>query len=132
MFSVNSSLSALSAYGKKIGVHADNIANMHSEDFKRSRAILKEGADQNVTVEIERVDSPQYPVTEISASQTADNQSNSAEAAFEDSLINSESNNVDLATEIVETKIAQRGYEANIKIIQTQEEMIGSVLDLLS
>ena len=116
MFSVNSSLSALMAYGKKMSVHANNVANAYSEGFKRSRAILKEGGNHDVTVEIDRLDSPEYPVSDTSENQTVHN----------------ESNNVDLATEVVETKICQRGYEANLSFIKAEDEMTGTILDLLS
>ena len=39
--------------------------------------------------------------------------------------------NVDLTEEIPQTITAQRGYEANLKLIETQDEMLGSVLDIL-
>jgi flagellar hook protein FlgE len=116
MFPVNSSLSAVAAYGKKMSVHANNVANAYSEGFKRSRAILKEGANHDVTVEIDRIDSPEYPVSETSENQTVHN----------------ESNNVDLETEVLEIKICQRGYEANLSFIKTKDEMAGTILDLLS
>jgi len=132
MLSVNTSLSALMAYGKKMGVHANNIANMHSRDFNKSRAIIKEGADQTVTVEIEQIESPAHPITGIGESRIAENESNPADTSPDDSLSNNPSNNVDLATEIVETNVAQGGYKANLKIIESQNEMIGTILDLLS
>lgn len=115
-FSVNTNLSALKAFGKKMGVHANNIANMHSKGFKKSRAVLKEGADQTVTVEIDRIDSPNYPISKTSGDQ----------------IRNNESNNVDVATEIVGTMTSQRGYEVNSTFIKTEEEMTGTILDLLS
>jgi len=132
MLSVNTNLSALMAYGKKMGVHANNIANMHSRDFEKSRAIIKEGADQTVTVEIEQIESPAHPITGISESRIAENEPKPADTVPDDSLSNNASNNVDLATEIVETSATQRAYKANTKIIEAQEEMIGTILDLLS
>jgi flagellar basal body rod protein FlgC len=133
MFSVNSSLSALMAYGKKMGVHANNISNMYSKDFSKSRAILREGVDQTVTVDIEQVESSTYPITGISDSQLTENESNPSDTtSVEDSLAGNTSNNVDLATEMVETNIAQNGYKANLKIIQKQDEMVGTILDMLS
>jgi flagellar basal body rod protein FlgG len=131
-FSLNTSLSAVMAYGKKMGVHANNIANMYSEDFNRSRVRFTEGAGQTVTAEIEEVASPVYPVSGTDENQLNENESNPAGAASNDSLVDNTTNNVDLATEIVQTNIAQNGYEANLKIIQTQDEMIGTVLDLIS
>jgi len=132
MFSINSSLSALMAYGKKMGVHANNIANMYSEDFNRSRVIIKEGPDNNVSTEIERVDAPEYPVTDIDQGQVTENEDQPSETTLEDMPPLNQSNNVDLATEIVGVTVAQNAYEANIKVIEAQEEILGTILDLLS
>ncbi|MBW2304960.1 MAG: flagellar hook protein FlgE [Deltaproteobacteria bacterium] len=42
-----------------------------------------------------------------------------------------EQSNVELAKEITDTIPLQRGYEANIKTIKTQDEMLGTILDIL-
>lgn len=42
-----------------------------------------------------------------------------------------EHSNVDLATEIPSLTLAQRHYEANLKMIQTEDEMLGSLLDIV-
>jgi len=115
--SISSNLSALMAYGKKMGVHANNVANMNSEGFQKSRAILTENPEQHVSVEIERIASPEYPISE-----TADSQGITGEP----------DNNVDLATEITETIITQNGYEANTVMIKAEDELVGTILDLLS
>ena len=41
-----------------------------------------------------------------------------------------EHSNVDLAREITGTLPLQRGYEANLKVIQTEDEMLGNLLDI--
>ena len=120
------------AYGKKMGVHANNIANMYSEDFKRSRVVIKEGPDDNVSADIERVDAPEYPVTDIDHGEVVENEDRHPDPTLEDMPPPNRSNNVDLATEIVGVSMAQNAYEANTKVIKTQDEMLGSVLDLLS
>ena len=43
-----------------------------------------------------------------------------------------ETSNVDLSQEIPNLMIAQRGYEANIKTIQAQEKVLGSLLDIIT
>ena len=116
MFSVNSSQSALMAYGKRMGVHANNVANANSDGFKKSRAIMKEGVNNDVIVEIDRMDSNEYPASENPENQTVRN----------------ESNNVDLEEEMVGINICRRGYEANLSVIKTKDEMAGTILDLLS
>ena len=114
-FSINNNLSALRAYGAQMGVTANNIANTDSEEFKRSRALLKEGPNQDIQVEISKIDSPGRILTEV----------------IEDELIERELSNVDLSKEITQTVQIQRGYEANLNAIKTQNEMLGSVIDIL-
>ena len=113
--SVGSSLSALRAYGVKMAVTSNNIANMNTNEFKKSRALLKEGAIGNVEVEIDRIDTPGHPVIEVAGDQ----------------ITEKESSNVDLAEEITETILTQRGYDANLIMIKTQEEMSGSIMDII-
>ena len=116
MHSLNSNISAIMAFGRKMAVHADNVANINSNGFKKNRAILKEGPDRNVTVDIERIDPSARPVPEIS----------------KDEVVQNESSDVDLATEVTEMMITQNGYQANSAFIKNQEELIGTILDLLS
>ncbi len=40
--------------------------------------------------------------------------------------------NVDLAAELLNLGIAQRAYEASLKVVETEEEMSGSLLDALN
>ena len=42
-----------------------------------------------------------------------------------------ESSNVDLAEEIVNLQTAKHGYEANLKTLETEGEMLGSLFDIL-
>ena len=114
--SVGSSLSALGAFGVKMGVTANNIANVNTEEFKKSRALLKEGSHNNVEVQIDRIDSPGHSVIETDEGQIREK----------------ELSNVDLAEEITETIPTQRGYEANLMTIKTQDETLGSLMDILS
>ncbi len=112
--SVNAGLSALRAFGSKIGVHADNIANMYTNGFRRHRAVLKSTENQTVAVEIDRTPSPGG-----TASKTSEDQAPMVES------------NVDVAREMVGAMTSQKGYEANAKAIKTGEEMAGTLLDLL-
>ena len=56
--SIKGTISALSAYEKKMAVISNNVANSQSEEFKKSRADLMEGSYGAVEVEISRIDSP--------------------------------------------------------------------------
>lgn len=110
----NTSVSAILANGKKMGVHANNIANMYSEGFKKSRALLKEGANQTVDVEIEPVIQKVDAGSETSVNQTPDIP-----------------DHVNLAEEIVGSMLAQRGSEMNAVAVTVQDEMVGTIIDLI-
>lgn len=113
--SIGSNLSALNAFGKKLGVTSNNIANSETEGFKKSRAVIKEGENNEVEVEIKRIDTPGPIVSEV----------------VDGNITEKELSNVDPAEEIPQTISIQRGYEANIKVIESQEEMLGSILDII-
>ena len=113
---LNSSISALQAHVKKLGVTAHNIANVNSEGYKKYRATMEEDPLGGVQVDISRVDSPGHPYKVVENGQS----------------VVKETSNVDLAEEIPNLMIAQRGYEANLKTIQTQEKVLGSLLDIVT
>ena len=113
--SVNSAISALQAYKSKLRVTANNIANVNTDEFKKSRTTLEEGTNGGVQVNIHRVNTPGFRYK-----------------AFEgDQLAEKESSNVNLEEEIPEMMVTQRTYEANLKVLQTQNKMLGSVLDIM-
>ena len=113
--SLGANLSALDAFGKRMQVTSNNIANADSLGFKKSRALIKEGLNNNVEVEVTRIESPGHILTETVEGKPSEK----------------ESSNVDLTEEIPQTISTQRGYEANIKFIETQEEVLGSILDII-
>ena len=114
--SIGNNLSALNAFGTGIGVKANNIANSDSENFKKSRAINIEGKNGEIKTEIRKVDQDNE-FSSIDPNETA------SEA---------QPSNVDLTEELPGMIIDQRGFEANLKAIETKEEMLGSVLDIIA
>jgi flagellar basal-body rod protein FlgC len=114
-FSIQSTLSAIKAFGEKMGVTANNIANVQTEEFKKSTATLVEGPRENVDVEITQPDIPGPVIVDETDGQ----------------LTQKEMSNVDLAEEIPQTIIAQRGYEANLATLRTQDEMVKSIIDII-
>ena len=112
---ISSSISALSAFGKKLGVIANNIANVNTEGFKKSRAIFNEGSHGGVQVSINRVDTPGYPIMDEDTGEMTDK----------------ETSNVGLIEEIPQLIMAKRGYQANLKTVKAQDEMLGSLIDIL-
>lgn len=112
---VNNTISALQAFSKKLGVTAYNIANADTDGFKKSTAVLEEGPGGAVRTRIRRVDTPgnRYAVVEG------------------DRRVEKETSNVDLVEEIPQLTIARRAYEANIKALQAQDAVLGSLLDII-
>jgi len=131
MLSVNASLSALMAYGRRMGVHDNNVANMYSQDFDKSRVVMREGPDQTVTAEIETVESRVLPREGVEEQDPVLAQ-DAAERPQTDALAGYENNNVELAEEIVGTIITQNAYSANLKMVDVQDQMVGTVLDILN
>ena len=113
---VGSSLSALAAFQKKIDVTANNIANVLTDDFKKSRTTITEGNPNGVDAVVGRVDTPGIPKTTIR----------------NDTLTTVESSNVDLAEELPELMLAKSAYRANLKTLKIQDDMMGSLLDIFS
>lgn len=113
--SIGSSITALNAFAKKMAVTADNIANVNTDGFKKSRAMLSQGPQKDVRVNITQADTPGPP--------------NPDAAHYPD--LEPELSNVDLTEELPQLMTAQRSYEAVLKAIRSQDEMIGAVLDIL-
>ncbi len=113
--SISSTLSALSAYGKKMGVVADNVANWQSGGFKKRQAVFAEGENKTVEVEVRRIETPGPVITDVRDGE----------------MIDKELSNVDLVEEIPQTVISQRGYEANLKTLTVQDEILESVIDIV-
>jgi flagellar basal-body rod protein FlgC len=114
--SVNSTLSALRAYKTSMGVTADNIANVNTDEFKKSRATMKEGVNGGVEVEVSKIDTPGHRYQELEGDQ----------------MIAKETSNVNLEEELPDLMVTRRTYEANLKVLQTHDKMLGTILDILS
>lgn len=118
---VNSSVSALRAFGIKSQVTANNVANVNTDGFNKSRADLVEGNQGGVDVE-------------ISQSESAEKGNLQAEATESASTENSEQkdlSNVDIAEEMANTMTTERFYSANTKMVQADDEMKGTVINMV-
>ena len=114
--SVNSTLSALQAYRKSMRVTANNIANVNTEEFKKSRATMKEGLNGGVEVDVRKVDTPGHRYQELQGDQ----------------MVEKETSNVNLEEELPDLMVTKHTYEANLKVLQTRDKMLGSMLDIIS
>lgn len=115
MSAISSAFSGLSAFTKQIGVTANNTANVMTDGFKKSRAVLEETQPQGVQARVETIDSPGPLAVEPTQS----------------GLRLVEQSNVDIAEEMVNLMLGQRAYEANLKTIQAEDKRIGSFLDIM-
>ncbi len=111
---ISTSLSGLVAQQQKVAATAHNVANVETDGFKKTRLTLEEGEQGGVVARAEIVDSPGPVVLEETA----------------EGLQPVEQSNVDLTEEIPSLVVARRAYQANVKVIQTEDEMVGSLLDI--
>ena len=112
---LNSTVSALRAFVTKLGVTADNIANVNTDGFKKNRATLHEDQNGAVRVEISRDNSPGFRYDVVENGEK----------------VEKETSNVDLTQEIPDLMMTKRAYQANLKTLETQDEMLGSLLDIV-
>ena len=113
--SIGNSMMALKAFGTKMEVTAKNIANVNSEEFKKSRATLKEGANGSVQVDVERINTPGPSIVSVGNGQET----------------KKELSNVDLTEELSQMMITKNGYSANLEAVKAQDETLGAALDMI-
>lgn len=111
-----STLSALQAFGTKIQSHANNIANANTDGFKKTRVMMSETQPRGVKATVDQVNIPGPTIFQESAT----------------GLDPVELANVDLGTEIPELNLTSQLYKANLKTIETTEEMTGALLKIIS
>ncbi len=111
-----SALSALQAFGTKIQSHANNIANANTDGFKKTRVIMSETQPRGVKATVDQVNTPGPTVFQETAT----------------GLDPVEFSNVDLGSEIPELNLNSQLYKANLKTIETAEEMTGALLKIIS
>lgn len=116
IYPVGSTLTALNAYRKKMDVTANNIANVTTDEFKKSRVTMSENQNGGVSAIVDRVDTPGIE----------------KETIRNDQIVLTESSNVDLAEELTEMIPTRTIYSANLKTLKTRNEMLGSLLDTMS
>ena len=107
---ITGSVSALKAFGTKIASTADNIANSQSEKFKKTRVVLTEqkSSTGGVKAQVSKVNTPGYMDSS-----------------------GKELSNVDLAEEISSMIPTSRNFEANVKTLQTMDEMTGTIINIV-
>ena len=113
---LDAALSALKAFGQNMGITANNIANVNTDGYKKSRAVFEEGRHGEVEVREQRIDTPGAPMSPPGKDEAAAR----------------ESSNVALEEEIPELITSVYGFRANLKTMQAQDEMLGRLLDTVA
>lgn len=98
-----------------MNVTANNVANVQTDGFKKSRVTFSEGKDGDVSASVDTVNTPGMPKSSIRG----------------DRIVETESSNVDLAEELPEMISTKTGYKANLKSLKTQDNLLGSLLDII-
>ena len=112
---IYSGLAALKAIQTKTGSIANNVANLNSDGYKKTKVTLQEGApQQGPTVKVEKIQTPGPLVYE----QISEGRE----------LV--EKSNVELTEELPNMMLSKRVYQANLKTIQVEDEMLGMLLDI--
>ncbi|MBW1711666.1 MAG: hypothetical protein JRJ59_00750 [Deltaproteobacteria bacterium] len=105
------SVSGLNAAGTKMEVTANNVANSLTDGFKKSRTVNQEEAQGGVSATVDKVETQGPVVTDPDSGQQR------------------ELSNVDLGQEMINMIEAERHFEANLAALETEEEMIGTLID---
>ncbi len=115
-------LSALSGYSKAAAVVSNNIANMYTEDFVKSRVVMQESRNSGVDVLVSKTKKTEITAEEKRGTDPA------GEHRPDYTKIGSE---VNLAEEFVHLTLYQRGFEASLKSLETNREMLGAILHVI-
>lgn len=111
---LQSAMTGLQAFGTKIQSNSNNIANSNTDGYKRTQVNLSEMVQGGVK--------PDVVKSENSGPMIYTETSKGLELV--------EQSNVDLGRELPDMLLNTHFYNANLKTIQTADELLGSVLDL--
>jgi flagellar basal-body rod protein FlgC len=117
MPALSSTLSALGAFEKKLAITSDNIANVNTDGFRTKRALTLEGLNGTVAFE-ERQAAPSSP----GAPHRLDNLEQ----------LPQEGSDVALEEEMPELVVSVYGFKANLKTLKAQDEILGTLLDIVA
>lgn len=111
---IASALSGVQAGSRLLSASSHNIANAQTENFKRTQATFEESPAGGVVVSL-----------------STDNRPGPQFMTGEDPFTLREGSNVELEEELLHTLEATRLIEANLASIRTQDQVLGSLLDII-
>ncbi len=112
-------LSSLFAQARSLAVSAANVANLRSVDYQPQRVVQTSGPEGGVRAVT-------VPITPPSVQVYDPNNP----AADQDGLVALP--NVSLEEEFVVQMQAKAAYKANLAVLETQDEVLGELLDVVS
>jgi len=112
-----SALAALRAIGTTVEASANNTANIETDGYKKTRVSIEENQVHEPQARAEKVNTP-GPLVQQQAS--------------DGSIEMVEKSNVELSEEIPNQMLSRRFFQANLKTIQTADQMLGSLMDIIS
>ena len=116
---LNIGVSALQANQRALDISANNVANALTAGFQPSRAEFQATAPSGVVVNVSQAG---QQLAQQATGQTNGNTGNTSLA--------SQPSGTDLATEIVNQIQYKAGFNFAAKIIKTNDEILGTLLDL--
>ncbi len=111
---IQAALTALKAYSAKLQNNGNNIANMDTDGFKKGRVLLSEAKPQGVAAKFDKVNTSGPVIYETTV----------------EGMKPVEQSNVDISEEIPDLMMNTHIFKANLKMFQTEDEMVESLLDL--
>tara|TARA_B100000927_G_C16406531_1_gene445536 strand:- start:599 stop:1009 length:411 start_codon:yes stop_codon:yes gene_type:complete len=109
----NAAMSGLQAASLKLKVSANNVANANTDGYQKQQVTTQAGT-YGVEVKVEKVSTAEPP--------------NNLQTGGE--LRSEATSNVDIAEELLEMKAAKNLFEANLKTLNTSDNMLGRILDI--
>lgn len=110
---IHTALSGLTAFARQMEVSAHNVANVNTDGYKKSRTDFVEPEAGGVLPVVQKDNSAGPAVLK--------------DTSYGQSQV--ELSNVDLGEEAVSQILAQRGFEANLRTLQTADDLLGNILD---
>ena len=112
---IGSSLSALNAFSTQMNITANNIANVNTDGYKSSSAVIETGQGQTVRANLIKDNSQGFMTPNKSAANGME-----------------ELSNVDMVKEMTQLIPTQNAYDANLKAIVTNYQMQGTLLSMFA
>lgn len=114
--SISASLSGLNSFSSRLNVQANNIANVNTDGYKKSLTDMRDVKPEGVRNTYQKVDTPGGLRVDETAKGTE----------------LTETSNVELEEEMPQMMVSQRGFEANTAAVKTQDEMLGTLIDVIA